>query len=98
MGDIQPAEQGAKMADKRAFVAAILRVTGASRIFTQDLEEEEARAQQEQSITIDDVVYELHGYEDVLEVREDKAYIYVEAKAPLIISQIQEIQAIVKEF
>ncbi len=87
-----------KMADKRAFVAAILRVTGASRIFTQDLEEEEAPAQQEQSITIDDVVYALHGYEDVLEVREDKAYIYVEAKAPLIISQIQEIQAIVKEF
>ncbi|MDG6934352.1 MAG: hypothetical protein JRN68_06605 [Nitrososphaerota archaeon] len=31
-----------KMADKRAFVGAVLRATGASRIFTQDLDEEEA--------------------------------------------------------
>jgi len=35
-----------KMADKRAFVAAVLRVTGASRIFTQDLEDEEHTEQQ----------------------------------------------------
>src|SRR5579875_881708 len=98
MGDIQPAEQGAQDGLQKGFRCSYTESYRCIKNIHPGLGGRGSPAQQEQSITIDDVVYALHGYEDVLEVREDKAYIYVEAKAPLIISQIQEIQAIVKEF
>jgi hypothetical protein len=91
-----------KMADKRAFVAAILRVTGASRIFTQDLEEEaESQAttsQATETLTKDELWYALHGYQDILEIKETPTHFFIEAKAPLILTQIQEITRILQDF
>lgn len=65
-----------KMAEKRAFVDAILRVTGASRIFTQDLESKEEEMEEEAlTVTLDDIEYALRDYSDKVNIEEtNEAY------------------------
>jgi len=89
-----------KMADKRAFVAAVLRVTGASRIFTQDLEETqepEPKAEKQEVITLDDVMYALRDFEGYLGFQDTQREIRILQQQPMHIGQLESINKIVQD-